>query len=234
MEIRGERECRDCGTHWSYFETGSVACPDCGSMVSVGTGDRKLHTDAPVELELVDLAAQTDEQPLATITDEVAQRCRTYVTRRGFVRGGELAPLDDVYLTAVELRHAADLFDRLDEPTAPERLYVVSLLRAADTGERPSTSDVPSRLREARGLAAADAAVSYKNAITRLYDSTESLREVTSRLRDRAKRIDALDGDVAPAEADAVIDATRTVGRGLLADDDTAIETAARRLRELA
>lgn len=233
MEIRGERECQSCGTRWSYFQTGSVSCPDCGSMVSVGTGDRKRHTDSPVELDLTSLAAGIDERPLTDITDELAERCRTYTARRGFLRAGQLVALDDAYLTAVELRHAADLFERIDDPTPPERLYVVSLLRAVDTGERPTAGEVPTRLREARGLAAADAALAYRSAITELDGSSSELREATSRLREHAKRIEALGGDVPPATADAVIDATRAIGRGLIADDQTAITEAANRLREL-
>jgi DNA-directed RNA polymerase subunit RPC12/RpoP len=31
MKIRGERECTDCGTRWSYYDTASVECPQCGS-----------------------------------------------------------------------------------------------------------------------------------------------------------------------------------------------------------
>ena len=226
MEIRGERECRECGTRWSYFRTGSVSCPSCGSLVSVGTGDRKLHTDAPVELDLADVIARVDAEPLVEVASDAADRCRTYVNRRGFIRAGELASLDDAYLTAVESRHAADIFARLNEPTDVEELYFVSLLRAVDTGERPSAADVPDRLREARGSAAADATLTYRAAITRVHDPTGRLRTAVSRLRDRAKRIDALDGDVSPEEADRLIDATRAVGRSLVADDPDALDEA--------
>lgn len=223
MEIRGERECKECNTRWSYFQTGSVACPDCGSLVSVGTGGRKLHTDAPVELELTDVIAAIDDEPLAAAMESVPERCREYAARRGFLRGGELVSLDDVYLTAVELRHAADIVGRLDEPTTQEELYVVSLLRAVDTGERPPASDVPERFHETRGLAAADAADSYRSAITRLVEPSGELRTALSRLRERTKRIDALDGNVSPAEAAAVVRAARAIGRGVRADDDDAI-----------
>lgn len=226
MEIRGERECKECGTRWSYFETGSVECPDCGSLVSVGRGDRKLHTDAPVELKLTDLLARVDEEPLGDLTEEIAERCRPYVNRRGFVRAGELASLDDAYLTAVELRHAADIFSRVDDPTDPERLYLVSLLRAVDTGNRPPPAEVPDRLREARGLAAADAALEYRSAITRLTEPIGDLRTALSRIRDRAKRIEALDGDVAADEAEALVRATRAVGRALVLDDSEAVDEA--------
>ncbi|MXR22522.1 endonuclease Q family protein, partial [Halobacterium bonnevillei] len=54
MDVRGERECKSCGTRWSYFETGSVACPECGSVRSVGVGERSQHTDGNATLDLSD------------------------------------------------------------------------------------------------------------------------------------------------------------------------------------
>jgi len=55
MEIRGERECTDCGERWSYYETGDVACPACGSMQSVGVDEeRALHTTTAGEFDLTE------------------------------------------------------------------------------------------------------------------------------------------------------------------------------------
>ncbi len=231
MEIRGRRECKDCGSEWSYFETGSVACPACGSLHSVGTSDRERHTDGHAELELTDVVVEIDETPLAALADEITDRCRSYLATRGFVRGGDLCALDDAYLVAAELRQAADLFARLRDPTDAERLYVVSLLRAADTGERPPASEVPDRLREARGLAAARAASEYRSEVTTVAPDPEpELSRVLSTLRDRAKRAEALHGDVDPAEADAMVAATRDVGRFLIADDEAALRDARERL----
>lgn len=231
MEVRGERRCRDCGTHWSYFETGSVACPDCGSLRSVGTGERKQHTDAPAELDLGPVLSRLGDDPLADLTDEVKESCREYLRKRGFVRGGDLKPLDDAYLAAEELAQAADVFARLRDPTDDERWYLTALLRAADTGERPPASDVPTRMHPARGLAAADATLAYRRDVTAYLDDhpDPEARETLGPLRDRAKRVRALEGDVDPTEADDLVAAAREVGRYLIeGDPDSLVEARAR------
>jgi uncharacterized Zn finger protein (UPF0148 family) len=255
MEVRGERECTECGTRWSYFETGSVACPDCGSLRSVGTGERRRHTDAPAELELNSVLVRLDDTPLAALVDDSKAECRTYLRKRGFIRGGDLAPLDDAYLAAAELRHAADVYGRLAGPgggradatirggdrspegaspgvTDDEEWYLTSLLRAADTGERPSASEVPTRMHEARGLAAAEATLEYRTDVATYLDDhpdAEANRTLGA-IRDRAKRIDALEGDVKPAEADALVAAAAELGRYLIADDAEALASARERL----
>lgn len=232
MEVRGERECKECGARWSYFETGSVACPNCGSLRSVGTGDRKQHTDAPAELELGPVLARLDDEPFRDLTDEVKQACRSYLRKRGFIRAGELKPLDDAYLAAAELLQAADLYGRLRDPTDDEEWYVTSLLRAADTGERPAAADVPPRLREARGLAAASVALTYRGDASTFLDESPDpeARRVLGSLRERAKRIEALGGDVEPSEADDLVAAARELGRYLIVDDDSALAEARDRL----
>ena len=51
MKVRGRRECEACGARWSYFDTGEVTCPDCGSLHSVGLDDeRALHTASTATL----------------------------------------------------------------------------------------------------------------------------------------------------------------------------------------
>lgn len=253
MEVRGERECTECGTRWSYFETGSVACPECGSLRSVGTGERRRHTDAPAELELGGVLARLDETPLAELVGEIKSECRRYRNRRGFIRGGELAPLDDAYLAATELLHAADVYGRLAGPgggraaaatggpegstpgvTDDEEWYVTTLLRAADTGERPAAHEVPDRMREARGLAAAEATLAYRTDVA-TYLEDEPDREASrtlGSLRDRAKRVEALEGDVEPRQADALVEAAVELGRYLIADDLDALAAARDRLAE--
>ncbi|WP_348610321.1 DUF7117 family protein [Halobaculum rarum] len=249
MEVRGERECTECGTRWSYFETGSIACPDCGSLRSVGTGERRRHTDAPAELDLTSVLVWLDDTALADLVDEIKAECRAYLRKRGFIRGGDLVPLDDAYLAAAELRHAADVYGRIAGPgggradatmgergpegTSPgvtddEEWYVTNLLHATDTGERPSASEVPPRMREARGMAAAEAVLEYRTDVARYledYPDPEASRTLGA-VRDRAKRIDALEGDVAPTEADALVDAAVELGRYLIADDPEALASA--------
>ncbi|WP_435129674.1 DUF7117 family protein [Halobaculum sp. D14] len=246
MEVRGERECTDCGARWSYFETGSVACPECGSMHSVGTGERKRHTDAPAELNLDPILSRLDDAPLADLTDDVKSACRAYLRKRGFIRGGDLLPLDDAYLVAAELVHAADVYARLGDRTDDEEWYVTALLRAADTGDRPAADEVPPRMREARGLAAAQATLEYRrDAATSLDDAGDAdddsgtgsagdpdgeARTTLGALRDRAKQLEAVHGDVDPAVADALVEATRALGRYLVTGDDDSLDAARDRI----
>ncbi len=56
-----ERECTECGTRWSYYETGSIGCPACGSLHSVGLDERTEHTDLRVEFDLTPVRADIDE-----------------------------------------------------------------------------------------------------------------------------------------------------------------------------
>jgi len=152
MKVRGERECRECGVRWSYYKTGSVECPDCGSLRSVGVDDRTAHTDAPATLDLSahrarfgDARGTLPEEGVDDLKDDL----REYARRRGFIRGGELLPLDDTYLAARELLEAVDLYDRLRDPTDRDR-ESLALLAGADDGDRPATKAVPDS-REARG-----------------------------------------------------------------------------------
>ncbi|MFC5135110.1 MULTISPECIES: DUF7117 family protein [Haloferacaceae] len=260
MNIRGERECRDCGSRWSYYETGSVECPDCGSLKSVGTAERALHTDAPATLELSRHRARFGEARStlpAEGVDELKRDLREYVRKRGFVRGGELRWLDSTYLAARELLEAVDVYDRLRDPTDADREYLLALLAGADDGERPESSAVPESMREARGMAAARAVDEYREDLTAFLDelerrgsenaeseraepkrdedavgdtvtvdagptATDSVvnpvdrvapaRAVLERLRDRTKRVDALNGEVDPGTADALIEAADALG----------------------
>ena len=85
MKIRGERECQSCGTRWSYYETGSVVCPDCGSMRSVGLDDPSEHTASPVTLDLTEIRGVVDDRPLGDIAETASESCREYVRKRGFI-----------------------------------------------------------------------------------------------------------------------------------------------------
>ena len=176
MRVRGERECRECGRHWSYFETGSVECPTCGSLHSVGTGDREAHTDAPVDLDLREHRQRFGETTSVLPTDGVTdlkRDLRAYVHKRGFVHAGELTELDATYLAARELLEAVDVYDRLRQPTADDQAYLLDLLAGADDGDRPRTAEVPTTMRSARGMATALAVETYREALaTCLAEST--------------------------------------------------------------
>ena len=127
MKVRGTRECKNCGNQWSYYETGSVSCPECGSMQSVGLDETRLQqTDSPTALELVEIRDALNREPAREVATLAAEEGRRYVRKRGFISGGELLPLDDTYLAANELRHAGELFSRSMRMTDDEELYFYS------------------------------------------------------------------------------------------------------------
>ena len=176
MKIRGERECQECGTRWSYYETGSVECPDCGDLRSVGVDDRTTHTDAPATLDLGAHRARFGDASgtlPAEGVDELKSDLREYVRKRGFVRGGGLLPLDGTYLAARELLEAVDCYDRLRDPADADSEYLLELLAGADGG-RPATATVSERLREARGMAAARAVDEYRSDLLAFLDELET------------------------------------------------------------
>jgi len=234
MKIRGERECQACGTRWSYYETGSVACPNCGSVRSVGLDDPTEHTAGTATLDLTEIRALVDEEPIADVAEAAAERCREYVRQSGFVSGGELRPLDDTYLAAVELRVAGQEVARAMRLTDDEEYYFLELLRGADAGERPSADEVPESLRAVRGLAYARAVDAYRSDLRRYLDDNPdgTVGSLLTTLRDHQKRIEALDGDVSPRTAGELVYVVRAVGRALADDDETALAEAQRRLDE--
>ena len=291
MKVRGERECQGCGARWSYYETGSVECPDCGSLRSVGVDDRTAHTDAPASLDLSPHRTRFGDASgtlPAEGVDDLKSDLREYVRKRGFVRGGELLPLDTVYLAARELLEAVDCYDRLRDPTDADREYLLDLLTGADDGDRPATVDVPVRLREARGMAAARAVEEYRSDLLAFLDELDAdtgldadigvdadgetddaagdateveadpetmsdeeapaptvtvagddpqsriapARALLGRLRDRAKRVEALNGDVPAADADALVDAADALGEYVRVGDGAALDRARSRLAD--
>jgi len=230
MEISGERECTDCGTRWSYYETGTVACPDCGSLRSVGVDDPATHTAGAAEFDLSPARELVDEQPLRSVADEAAALAGEYLRTAGFVRAGELQPLDDTYLAAAELRRVGRTLGRVMDMRDAERLYFLSLLRGADTGERPAPEAVPDTLHPERGLAVAASVDAYLSDLRAVRDDERGrLDRVVSTIRARQKRIAALDGDIDPVTAERLVDATRDVGVYRREDDERVLARAAGR-----
>jgi uncharacterized Zn finger protein (UPF0148 family) len=235
MKIRGDRECQECGTRWSYYDTGSISCPQCESLRSVGVDDRKEHTTAPVTLDLAAVRDAVDDEPLRELADDAAAACGEYVRQRGFIDAGDLQPLDDTFVAAMELRYVARLLDQSIRPDSDEEFYLLSLLRGADHGQRPPQEEVPASRRVARGLAYARAVEEYQRDLrTYLDDSPEpAVTDLLSALGEHRKRVQALDGDVPVADAEALLGAAQALGRYLLEDDESALAEARSRLDRL-
>jgi uncharacterized Zn finger protein (UPF0148 family) len=232
MKIRGQRECQSCGHRWSYYETGSVACPACESLRSVGIDERHLHTDSPATLDLSPYRTAWAEDRLADAVDDCKSDLREYVRKRGFVDGGSLCPLDDTFLAAHELLQVMDLYGRARDPSDDEERYLLALLRGADAGERPPPEDVSAAWGEARGLAYANAVDDYRrDAIEGLDDHPDpEARRTLGTVHERVKRVQALQGDVSPTEAESLVRAAREVGRYLIAGEESALASARERL----
>lgn len=238
MEIRGERECKDCGTRWSYYETGSVTCPSCESVRSVGVDqERKRHTAGQAALDLTEVRNMIDAAPEADVAEAAIEKCREFVRKTGFIDAGELQPLDDVYLAARELRQVADIVGRSYDPTEDEELYYLSLLRGADRGERPAPDEVPAGLREARGLAYAEAVQAYRREIGTWINDQDAeypaAMGALATLGDHVKRIKALQGDVDPETAETLVRAARNLAEAVRWDDEDALARCRERLERL-
>ncbi|MFT4881217.1 MAG: uncharacterized Zn finger protein (UPF0148 family) [Natronomonas sp.] len=231
MEIRGERECTDCGERWSYYETGEIQCPACDSVRSVGVGERAEHTDGAVELDLTGVRTAVDTITTTELAERASEEAATYVRRAGFVHAGSLERLDDTYLSAAELRRVgAELARRMQVDDAAE-LYLLELLRTADSGERPGPEEVPASLHAPRGLAVAAAADAYASDIRRVRDDPGGpVSRVLSGVRAERKRIEALDGEVDPERAERVVRALRDLYAYLGADDEAALARAQERV----
>jgi uncharacterized Zn finger protein (UPF0148 family) len=235
MKVRGERECQACGTHWSYYDTGSIVCPQCGSVRSVGLDDRTEHTATTAEFDLTSVRGTVDEVPLSELADEVESVSADYVRRIGFVHAGELLPLDDVYLAALELRHVAAELSRAMRVSDPEEQYFFALLAGADEGDRPAPAEVPDSLRGARGLAAATAVDAYATELRQYLDDhpDRTPSQLLGTLGEHRKRVAALDGEVTPRTAERLVRVAQDIGRAVADDDETALARAQQRLDEL-
>lgn len=238
MKVRGERECKDCGARWSYYETGDPACPECGSLRSVGVGDRALHTDTPAELDLTPHRERFGDAAGTLPADGVAdlkRDLREYVSRRGFLRGGDVLPLDEGVLAARELLQAVDVYDRLRDPTDDDRTYLLDLLADADEGDRPDPDEVPPNMHAARGLAVANAVADYRDDLRTYLDEhpDAEARDALGAIRERVKRVESLQGDVEPAAAEELVRAANEVGEYLREGDEGALADARGRVADL-
>lgn len=260
MELRGSRRCQSCGTEWSYYETGEVACPHCGSLESVGTDDqRQLHTDTPRALDFGGFASRIAEEPVDRYAEELGSALRSYTQARGFISGGELLALDGTYVAARELLHVVDVLSRRRTPTEAEELHLLSvfefLVSRADsddgrpqsgngtgvgstaanssvTDDWPQSTTVPRTLHAARGLAVTDAVEAYRRDLRTWLDShpDPEATRTLGTLRTQCKRLEALGGDVPPSEPAALIASARNVGHYLRTGDRDSLAAARDRL----
>jgi uncharacterized Zn finger protein (UPF0148 family) len=231
MRVRGRRRCADCGEEWSYYDTGNVTCPICGSIHSVSADDdRQFHTDAPVDLDLVDARADVGKRPLREVAADTEEAALAYVSARGFVNAGELQPLDETVVAASHLRYvAAHLRRSIRTPTEDVEAHFLALLSGAPAGEGPDT--VPEPLWGPYGLALADVVDRYRGETADwLGDRDRPAVPTLETLRDHVKRIEALEGEVPPAESETLLCATREVGTYLREDDEAALARATERL----
>jgi hypothetical protein len=232
MKVRGRRKCKECGHRWSYYDTGSVACPNCESLRSVGVDERTRHTDSGGRLDLADHRATVEEEGIAAAADDLKSTLREYARRRGFVHAGDLLVLDDAFLGAHELLHAVDVYTRTREPSEAEELYLLALLTRTDADERLPPAEVPESMTAARGLGYANALREYRrDALTYLDDEPDpAARRAFGRLAERVKRVRALEGDVSVEESESLVRVARELGEYLREDDESALATATNRL----
>jgi len=235
MRIRGERECQNCGSRWTYYETGSVECPDCGSVRSVGVDERTRHTASPVTLELTPAREMIDVEPPERVADRAAECAAEFVRRDGFIDAGDLQPLGDTFVAAMELKHVGRAIARSMTVTDDEERFLLALLDGAASGQRPPPDSVPETLVPVRGLAAAATVSEYRRDLRQYLDDDpdERARTVLGAVEDHRTRVAALDGDVSPAQAEALIEAARAVGTHLIEDDPDALDRARDHLSEL-
>ena len=238
MKIRGTRQCNSCDTKWSYYDTGSVACPACGSIRSVGVDEeRKQHTDTPVTLEVDSIKQQlaADSTSINDVAPELLRTLRSYTRKRGFIRGGTLRELDEQYLGTHELIHATDICTRSHRTTELDELYVLELFTAVSEGSRITHTDVPQRLHPARGAGYTDAVSAYRRDLDIYLESTPDAdaKDAVTRLQTHLKRADALEGDIPLETAETLVMFAHEIAAYLLDADSDALASARNRLDRL-
>ncbi len=231
MDIRGQRECQSCGARWSYYESADISCPVCGSIRSVGVDERKRHTAGNATLALDSITADIGDEPIGALADRASDAARSYIKPTGFIHAGELQPLSDRYLTACELRRVGATLGRVMQIEEDEQLYFLQLLRAADSGDRPEPSAVPATLHPERGLAVTAGIDAYLGDLREFVDEREArVDTVLAAVTTQRKRIEALEGDVDPEEAEELVRTVRDLADYLRDSDDTALTDALERV----
>jgi len=143
-------------------------------------------------------------------------------------------PSDDRYrFAANELLQAIDLFGRTRDPTDDDERYLLTLLRGADDGERPPPEVVSDGWATARGLGYANAIDDYRRDVSEWLDDhpDPEARKTLGTIHERIKRVQALQGDVSPTEAESLVRATCEVGAYLMAGEESSLASARERLR---
>lgn len=225
MRMRAARTCLSCGAEWSYFERQAFACPDCGSHRSTArSGAPTLHTHGDPEFDLGWLSASLDADPIDAVV-ELESACRDYLREAGFIENGQLRDLPDRYVTIAELAIAGRYGGTITEAASGDDRfagYLLALFRGLLEDERPDPEDVPPSAAWILGLGVARAANAYRRDCRRwLRHVAEGRREPTlGSLGDYVARIEALDGEVDPAVSEAVLAATRAVGRAVQSGDE--------------
>lgn len=235
MKIRGRRECKECGTVWSYYDTSEISCPACGSLHSVGIDDEQtLHTATAATLDLTSVRDLIDEAPIDRLAERAGERARQFTRGYGFIDAGQLQPLDETYLAAIELRNVAGEIQRRMNLTDDEEWYFTTLLRA-DNGDRPDPQVVPDSLHAMRGLAYSTACEAYRSDIrTYLEEYPDAVAAAPlERISNHIRRIQALDGDVAPEKSEALVSATRALGAYLIEHEEQQLTILSERLDSL-
>lgn len=235
MKIRGQRECRECGTRWSYYETGAIGCPDCDSLRSRGVDERTEHTSAPVTLDLAPARSMVESEGLSAALDDAVDRCREFIRQTGFIHAGELEPLSETFLAANELSYAAREANRAMRIGDDEELYLLTLLRGADDDRRPDSTAVPRSMRAARGLAYAAAIDAYQRDLRTFLEThpDQTAQSVFSTIEEHVRRIEALDGEVDPKTAERLVVATHETSEYIRTGAETQLVTAQDRLDEI-
>ncbi|MDY7082388.1 MAG: hypothetical protein SXQ77_08310 [Halobacteria archaeon] len=189
MEIRGERECLDCGSTWSYFDTKSVE----------SVGGEEMDSDSVLgELRMDDVIPRLGTE-FEDALEDAEENCRSYVSRQGFIKGGELQPPSPRFVMACEIIEIADALLRpmRREITEDERLYVVDMIHGLKEGEPPAPDERPESLDTYHNLAVARTVEDYAREVSR-YVRNSSEKELPGEIeeaRTKAKRTKATEGE---------------------------------------